>query len=72
MEHMVLVGLGAIIGSVISTFIFYLRTSTCVLKIDRSNPEKDVYRFEIDELDTLLKKKHVLMKIKHDADLSQQ
>ena len=42
------------------------------LKIDHSNPEKDVYRFEINDLDSLDKKKRIVLKIDHHADLSQK
>lgn len=43
-----------------------------VLKIDRSNPEKDVYRFEIDDLDSLHKKKRIVLKIDNDAAISHE
>lgn len=42
------------------------------LRIDHSNPEKDVYRFEINNLDSLDKKKRIVLKIDHHADLSQK
>lgn len=42
------------------------------LRIDHSNPEKDVYRFEINDLDSLDKKKRIVLKIDHHADLSQK
>lgn len=42
------------------------------LKIDHSNPEKDIYRLEIEDLDSLNKKKHVTLKVIHNADLSQK
>ncbi len=53
--------------------IWYLNHHTDgTIKIDRSNPEKDVYRLEIDDLDNLSKKKRVILKIDPNADLSQQ
>lgn len=64
--------LGVIIGCIISNLIFcihYRRTGT--LKIDHSNPEKDVYRLEIDNLDKLSKRKRVVLKVDNKADLSQ-
>ena len=64
--------LGVIFGSVFANILFYLKTSTGTLKIDHSNPEKDMYRFEIYDLDTLDKKKRIILKIDHDADFSQE
>lgn len=61
-----------IIGGVITSLLGDLRQSSGVLKIDHSNPEKDIYRFEIDDLDKLNKKKHVVLKVDHNADLSQK
>lgn len=43
-----------------------------VLKIDHSNPEKDVYRFDISNLDDLTKKKRVVLRVDNSADLSQK
>lgn len=42
------------------------------LRIDHSNPEKDIYRFEINNLDSLNRKKRIVLKIDHHADLSQK
>lgn len=47
-----------------------VKTTSGTLRIDHSNPEKDVYRFETDNLDNLSKKKHVVLKIDNSADLS--
>ena len=41
------------------------------LYIDTSNPEKDVYRFKIDYLDDLKKKKRIVLKVDKNAKLSQ-
>ena len=43
-----------------------------VLQIDHSNPEKDVYRFVIDNIDDLSKKKYIVLKVDNNADLSQK
>lgn len=41
------------------------------LKIDHSNPKKDVYRLELDcEVEDLPKKKYVVLKVVNGADLS--
>lgn len=47
-----------------------LRKESGTLRIDHSNPEKDVYRFEIDDLDNLSTKKHIVLKVDNTADLS--
>lgn len=57
-------------------FAFWLGTitpkPTGVLKIDHSDPEKDRYLFEIDDLEKISEKSYIVLKIEHDADLSQQ
>ena len=42
------------------------------LRIDHSNPDKDIYRVEIPDLDVLKHKRYVELKIDHNADLSQK
>ena len=66
---MLLIGIFA--GSLITSIIFFIKSSSGTLKIDHSNPQKDVYRFEIKDLDKLNKKKYVHLKIDNNADLSQ-
>ena len=72
MEYLfVLIGL--LVGSIISNIIFFIRYRKAgTLRIDHSDPEKDVYRIEIDDLDGLSKKKHVILKVDNNADLSQK
>lgn len=65
--------LGILIGVLVTVFYFcnpWVAKGT--LKIDHSNPTKDVYRFEIKDLDRLNKAKRVRMNIDHNADLSQK
>lgn len=64
--------IGAIFGSIVYAIIQYVTVAHGTLRIDHSDPEKDVYRFEIDNLDKLNKKSYVELKIDHDADLSQK
>ena len=65
--------IGLIIGCIISNIIFFIRYSFVgTLKIDHSNPEKDLYRFEINDLDKLNKKNRIALKVDHRADLSQK
>lgn len=64
--------LGAACGLIISTLIRRMRKPDGTLRIDHSNPGKDLYRFEIDNLDLLDKKQRVMFTIDHNADLSQK
>lgn len=68
-------------GAVILVCIFFgflierLRVKRSIfgtLRIDRSNPEKIIYRFEMDDIDGLKNKKMVVLKIDNNADLSQK
>ena len=64
--------IGFVIGCVISSIIFFIRYSFVgILRVDHSNPEKDIYRFDINDLDKLNKKNRIVLKIDHHADLSQ-
>ena len=72
MEYLFAV-VGVLVGSIISSLIFSIRYRKAgTLRIDHSNPEKDVYRIEIDDLDGLSKKKHVILKVDNNANLSQK
>ena len=72
MEYLFAV-VAVLVGSIISSIIFSIRYRKAgTLRIDHSNPEKDVYRIEIDDLDGLSKKKHVILKVDNNANLSQK
>ena len=62
----------SLIGSIITCIIFSCKTTYGTLKIDHSNPEKDVYRFDVYDIDKLSKKKRIVLKIDNNADLSQK
>lgn len=64
-------GVGFIAGVLTTNIVSRLKPKAGTLRIDHSNPEKDVYRFEIDDLDNLSKKKHIVLKVDNYADLSQ-
>ena len=57
--------LGIWIGVIISSIVLSLRYAKIhgTLKIDNSNPEKDVYRIEIDDLDNLSSKKRIVLNV---------
>ena len=52
--------------------LLYPRKTVGILKIDRSDPKKDRYQFEIPDLDILDKKTEIFLRVDHDADLSQK
>ena len=60
---------GFLTGGAIASCILYSKIDG-TLKIDHSNLEKDVYRIEIGDLDILPYKKHVILKVENDANLS--
>ena len=60
----VLVGIvGVLIGVIIGLIIEALKTSVGTLIIDETDPNTDVYRIEIDDLDKLANKKRMVLKI---------
>lgn len=63
--------MGLIIGSVIANCARFIFSARGTLKVDHSNPKKDLYRFDIDSIDAINKKTHMYLKIDHHADLSQ-
>ena len=69
---LVLLLIGFVIGLCIATLIYFFLETVGVLRIDRNNPEKDVYRLEIDDLDKLIGKKRIILKIDQHANLSQK
>lgn len=62
--------IGLIVGIFVMAFgVLSLKVGT--LRIDRISSDKDLYRFEIDNLDKLSSRKYILMKVDPNADLSQ-
>lgn len=57
--------LGIWIGAIVSAIVLSLRyvKTHGTLKIDNSNPEKDIYRIEIDDLDKLSSKKRIVLNV---------
>jgi hypothetical protein len=64
--------LGAFVCAITANIIEHVQSARGVLRIDHSNPQKDLYLFEIDEIEKLNKKKCVILKIDHKANLSQK
>ena len=57
---------GLIIGFIIRPQLFG------TLKIDHSNPAKDVYRLEIDNFDDLPGRRRITLRVDNNADLSHE
>ena len=60
------------VSSIVTMMVMYLTAARGTLRIDHSNPEKDIYRIELGDLDELSKKKTVILTVDNDADLSQK
>lgn len=63
---------GLVGASLVWLYYHKVHFTSGTLKIDHSNPEKDSYRFEIDDLSKLNKKTWFILRIDHKADLSQK
>lgn len=61
--------LGLIIGSLIVLIFQHRITASGELLIDRTDPEKDIYRINVNNLDDLSKKKQVILKVDNNAKL---
>ena len=64
--------LGVAVGVTITLVVIAIKSSLGKLLIDRSNPNKDVYRIDIGHIENLHKKKYVWLKVDPNADLSQK
>ena len=71
MECMIFIA-GLFVGIFFGHVLFSKTSVSGTLRIDQSNSEKDVYRFDIDDLDKLSKKKQIVLKVDSKADLSQK
>lgn len=64
--------LGVLVGVYIGARARTPFTAYGVLRIDHNNSEKDLYRFEIDDIESLDTKTQIVLKIDHDADLTRK
>lgn len=60
------------VSSIVTMIVMYLTSAHGTLRIDHSNPEKDVYLLEINDLDVLSRKKKVILDVDNSAILSQE
>ncbi len=63
---------GVAVGAIGTVVVYSLLPAAGTLRIDHSNPEKDVYRLEIDKLETLPRRSRLVLKIDNNASLSQE
>ena len=71
MEYVLYLAVLAVITVIVRIVQDKIRTAG-TLKVDHSNPEKDVYRLEIDDLEDLSKKHKIVLKVDNRANLSQE
>lgn len=69
--HYLFLALGIGIGFLASAVLSRKRVCNGALKIDKSDPEKDLYRIEIEDLDELEKRKYVWLKVIKTTTISQ-
>lgn len=60
------------VACLVFNFIYLRLFTDGTLNIDVSDPEKDLYRLDINDLDSLSKKKRIIIKINVNSDLSQK
>ena len=62
---------GFVVGGIVYSLIIFSVCVSGTLKIDHSDPNKDVYRLEIDKLENLSNFKRVILKVNNNAHISQ-
>lgn len=68
---MIYLMIGIAIGIMVSAVYFRIKT-VGVLLIDTTNEEKDIYRFDVKDLEKLKKHRSIVLKVNPKADLSQK
>lgn len=54
---------GMFVGALAATLVYISKSSHGILRIDDENPEKKLYSFEIDNLETLDHSTQIILKI---------
>ena len=62
---------GAIVGWLLAC-LFTLRLLVGTLRIDHDNPKKDVYRFDVTDIDALAKRKYILLQVESNSHFSHE
>lgn len=70
----ILVTIAGVLVGIIASYIFQVvQTAYGTLRIDHTDPEKDLYRIDIDgNFDNISKEKRIILKVDNNADLSQK
>lgn len=63
---------GALVGSIVTIIFHQMFFTSGTLRIDRTDPTKEVYRIELGDLSKLAKKNRITLKVDNNADLSQK
>ena len=62
-----------LLGMVVGVILSYIAHTTfgCfgAIKIDHTNPDKDIYRLELKELDDLPKQKYIVLKVDNNDEI---
>lgn len=69
MNSYLIFSLGIIIGVITTRLILQVSSAKAILRIDHSNPEKDIYRLDLDNVCST-NKKTLLLKIDHRANFT--
>lgn len=68
--NIILFILGVVLGSIITNLFLNVVSAKATLEIDNFNPDKDLYRFNVNNINDLNTRKYLRLKIVHNADLS--
>ena len=70
----ILVAIAGVLVGIIGSYVFQVaQTAYGTLRIDHTDPEKDLYRIDIDgNFDNISKEKRIILKVDNNADLSQK
>lgn len=70
----ILVGIAGVLVGIIGSYVFQVvQTAYGTLRIDHTDPKKDLYRIDIDgNFDNISKEKRIILKVDNNADLSQK
>lgn len=62
---------GIVIG-MLAVAIGMLRLHVGTLRIDMTDPQKDIYRLDLDDFDSISKREFIMLRVDTHADLSQK
>lgn len=68
MAYLLLTGVfvaGVIVGSIMTQFFFRYKTTKGTMIVDLNNPEKDVFRLELADIDEIPESKHIILDVVH-------